>query len=316
MKKFPLITGLALSLLACSSVFAAEKTLRIGIEAAYPPFASKTDKGEIVGFDYDIGNALCAQMKVKCVWVEGEFDGLIPSLKVKKIDMALSSMTINEDRKKSVDFTHKYYFTSSRLVMKEGAVVDDQYNSLKGKTVGVQRATTTDRYATEVFEPKGVNVKRYSNNEEIYMDLAAGRLDAIFADTIPLNDFLSMPRGKGYAFAGPELKDPKYVGEGAGIAVRKGNTELVSQLNAAIDGIRANGFRNSTSSPISTATDRSLPGLSHESPRCAADSLDFDGFRLRASTLVSTMIIPMTTMIEGRSARATEAISMAVGGIR
>jgi len=241
MKKFPLITGLALSLLACSSLFAAEKTLRIGIEAAYPPFASKSDKGEIVGFDYEIGNALCAQMKVKCVWVEGEFDGLIPSLKVKKIDMALSSMTINEDRKKSVDFTHKYYFTSSRLVMKEGAVVDDQYASLKGKTIGVQRATTTDRYATEVFEPKGVNVKRYSNNEEIYMDLASGRLDAIFADTIPLNDFLSMPRGKGYAFVGPELKDPKYVGEGAGIAVRKGNAELVSQLNTAIDGIRANG---------------------------------------------------------------------------
>lgn len=113
------------------------------------------------------------------MWVEGEFDGLIPSLKVKKIDMALSSMTINEDRKKSVDFTHKYYFTSSRLVMKEGATVDDQYASLKGKNVGVQRATTTDRYATEVFEPKGINVKRYSNNEEIYMDLAAGRLDAI-----------------------------------------------------------------------------------------------------------------------------------------
>ncbi len=194
MKKLPLITGLALSLLASASVFAAEKTLRIGIEAAYPPFASKTDKGEIVGFDYDIGNALCAQMKVKCVWVEGEFDGLIPSLNVKKIDMALSSMTINEDRKKSVDFSHKYYFTSSRLVMKEGASVDDQYASLKGKNVGVQRATTTDRYATEVFEPKGINVKRYSNNEEIYMDLAAGRLDAIFADTIPLNDFLSMPR--------------------------------------------------------------------------------------------------------------------------
>ena len=73
------------------------------------------------------------------------------------------------------------------------------------------------------------------------MDLAAGRLDAIFADTIPLSDFLSLPRGQGYAFVGPELKDPKYVGEGAGIAVRKGNSALVSELNAAIDGIRANG---------------------------------------------------------------------------
>ncbi|MEL7549158.1 ABC transporter substrate-binding protein [Pseudomonas protegens] len=241
MKKLPLISGLALSLLACSSLFAAEKTLRLGIEAAYPPFAFKTAEGKIGGFDYDIGNALCAQMQVKCEWVEGEFDGLIPSLKVKKIDAALSSMTITAERRKSVDFTHKYYFTSSRLVMKKGAEVDDQYASLKGKTVGVQRSTTTDRYATEVFEPKGIKVVRYSNNEEIYMDLAAGRLDAIFADSIPLADFLSMPRGADYAFVGPELKDPKYVGEGAGIAVRKGNSELVGELNKAIDDIRANG---------------------------------------------------------------------------
>ncbi|AIL60112.1 ABC transporter substrate-binding protein [Pseudomonas alkylphenolica] len=240
MKNFTLISGLALSLMA-GSLFAAEETLRIGIEAAYPPFASKNDKGEIVGFDYDIGNALCAQMQVKCVWNEVEFDGLIPSLKVKKIDAALSSMTITDERKKSVDFTHKYYFTSSRLVMKKGATVDDQYASLKGKTVGVQRATTTDRYATEVLEPKGIIIKRYSNNEEIYMDLASGRVDAIFADTIPLDDFLSMPRGADYAFVGPELKDPKYVGEGAGIAVRKGNEALVSKLNKAIDDIRANG---------------------------------------------------------------------------
>ncbi len=92
--------------------------------------------------------------------------------------------------------------------MKDGAVVDDQYASLKGKTVGVQRATTTDRYATEVFEPKGINVKRYSNNEEIYMDLAAGRLDAIFADTIPLNDFLQMPRARATLLSGRSSKDP------------------------------------------------------------------------------------------------------------
>ncbi|MGY2222087.1 ABC transporter substrate-binding protein [Pseudomonas gingeri] len=241
MKKFTRICAVTLSLLASASPFAAEKTLRIGIEAAYPPFAFKTSEGKISGFDYDIGNALCAQMQVKCEWIEGEFDGLIPSLKVKKIDAALSSMTITEERKKSVDFTHKYYFTSSRLVMKEGAVVDDQYASLKGKTIGVQRATTTDRYATEVFEPRGIKVVRYSNNEEIYMDLASGRLDGIFADTIPLSDFLAMPRGAGYGFVGPELKDPKYVGEGAGIAVRKGNSELLGQLNKAIEGIRASG---------------------------------------------------------------------------
>lgn len=242
MKKLTLISGLALGLLACSSLFAAEKTLRIGIEAAYPPFAFKTPEGTISGFDYDIGNALCAQMKVKCDWTEQEFDGLIPSLKVKKIDAALSSITITAERKNSVDFTHKYYFTSSRFVMKEGSVIDDNYASLKGKHIGVQRATTTDRFATEVLAPKGVDVVRYTSNEEIYMDLKSGRLDGMFADTIPLEQgFLLTPNGKGYAFVGPELKDPKYVGEGAGIAVRKGNTELVSQLNQAIDAIRANG---------------------------------------------------------------------------
>ena len=93
MKKLMLLGALALTVLA-QPVFADEKPLKIGIEAAYPPFASKAPDGSIVGFDYDIGNALCAEMKIKCNWVEQEFDGLIPSLKVKKIDMALSSMTI------------------------------------------------------------------------------------------------------------------------------------------------------------------------------------------------------------------------------
>ena len=106
MKKLVLLGALALSVLSLQA-FAADKPLKIGIEAAYPPFASKAPDGSIVGFDYDIGNALCEQMQVKCVWVEQEFDGLIPALKVRKIDAILSSMSITEDRKKSVDFTHK-----------------------------------------------------------------------------------------------------------------------------------------------------------------------------------------------------------------
>ena len=75
------------------------KPLRIGIEAAYPPFAFKTPEGAIVGFDYDIGVALCEEMKVECKWIEQEFDGLIPALKVRKFDAVLSSMSITDDRK-------------------------------------------------------------------------------------------------------------------------------------------------------------------------------------------------------------------------
>jgi len=241
MKKIALLGSIALSLMV-SSLVAAEKPLRVGIEAAYPPFAYKTPDGEIAGFDYEIGNALCEQMKVKCQWVEQEFDGLIPSLKVKKVDAILSSMTITDERRKSVAFTSKYYYSPARLAMKAGTEVDADFQSLKGKRIAVQRSTTTDRFATEVLKPKGVEVVRYSTQNEIYLDLISGRLDGVLADAIPLDEgFLKTENGKSFAFVGPNFTDPHYFGEGAGIAVRKGDAELLDQFNQAIVAIRANG---------------------------------------------------------------------------
>ena len=130
MKKLVLLGALALSVLSLQA-FADEKPLKIGIEAAYPPFASNAPDGSIVGFDYDIGNALCEEMKVKCVWVEQEFDGLIPALKVRKIDAILSSMSITEDRKKSVDFTTRHYHSPASMVMKEGTTVSASPSGVK-----------------------------------------------------------------------------------------------------------------------------------------------------------------------------------------
>jgi arginine/ornithine transport system substrate-binding protein len=241
MKKLVLLGGLALSLIA-ANLFAAEKPLRLGIEAAYPPFAFKTADGQIAGFDYDIGNALCGEMKVECQWVEQEFDGLIPSLKVKKVDAILSSMTITDERRKSVDFTGKYYYSPARLVMKAGSEVDDDFANLKGKRIGVQRSTTTDRFASAVMAAQGVEVVRYTSQNEIYLDMLSGRLDGTLADAIPVNEgFLKSDNGKDFAFVGPSFTDPQYFGEGAGIAVRKGDSELLGKLNAAIQAIRANG---------------------------------------------------------------------------
>ena len=241
MKKLALFGALALSVLSATA-FADEKPLKIGIEAAYPPFASKAPDGSIVGFDYDIGNALCKQMDVKCTWVEQEFDGLIPALKVRKIDAILSSMSITDDRKKSVDFTNKYYATPARLVMKAGTTVSDDMSELKGKKIGVQRGTIHDRYANEVLKPLGVEVMPYGSQNEIYLDVAAGRLDGTLADATLLQDgFLNTDAGKGYAFVGPSVNDPKYFGDGIGIAVRKGDKANVDRINAAIEGIRANG---------------------------------------------------------------------------
>lgn len=241
MKKLALLGGLALSLMA-SSLFAADKPLRLGIEAAYPPFAFKQADGSIAGFDVDIGVALCAEMKVECQWVEQEFDGLIPSLKVKKVDAVLSSLTITDERRKSVDFTGKYYYSPARLTMKEGTVVSDDFSSLSGKRIAVQRATTTDRFASEVLAPKGVEVVRYSSQNEIFLDLTAGRLDATLADVVNIDDgFLKTDAGKGFALVGPDYTDEKYFGNGAGIAVRKGDKALADKISAAILAIRANG---------------------------------------------------------------------------
>lgn len=241
MKKLMLLGALALTVLA-QPVFADEKPLKIGIEAAYPPFASKAPDGSIVGFDYDIGNALCAEMKVKCTWVEQEFDGLIPALKVRKIDAILSSMSITEDRKKSVDFTGRYYSTQARLVMKDGTAIGDSLAELKGKKIGVQRGSIHDRFAKGKLQPMGAEVKSYGSQNEIYLDIQAGRLDGTLADATLLQDgFLKTDAGKGYAFVGPAFADPAYFGDGIGIAVRKGDKANLDRINAAITAIRANG---------------------------------------------------------------------------
>lgn len=108
-------------------------------------------------------------MKTKCTWVEQEFDGLIPALKVRKIDAILSSMSITEDRKKSVDFTKRYYLTPARLVMKEGTAVSDSLDELKGKKIGVQRGSIHDRFAKEVLGAKGATVVPYGTQNEIYL---------------------------------------------------------------------------------------------------------------------------------------------------
>ncbi|UVE19139.1 ABC transporter substrate-binding protein [Pseudomonas sp. LS44] len=242
MKKIALLGAVALSVLSVFAIADDAKPLRIGIEAAYPPFASKAPDGSIVGFDYDIGNALCEEMKVKCKWIEQEFDGLIPALKVRKFDAILSSMSITDERKRSVDFTGKYYATPAKLAMKAGSTMNDPATDLKGKKIGVQRSSVYDRYATDIFAPAGAEIVRYTSQNEVFLDLASGRLDGTIADSVNIDDgFLKTAAGKGFVFVGPDFTDEKYFGEGQGIAVRKGDKALQEKISAAILAIRANG---------------------------------------------------------------------------
>ena len=215
--------------------------VRIGVEGAYPPFSWVDPDGTLKGFDIDMAMALCEEMKAECELVQQDWDGIIPALLAKKYDAIVASMSITEERKKKVAFTNKYYQTPAKFVRKKGSGIEITPESMKGKTVGVQRATTHDNFISGEFGDT-VEIKRYATQDEAYLDAVAGRVDLLLADSVAMNDgFLSTDDGKDFEFVGPDYTDPKYFGEGAGIAVRKKDEELRGKLNMAIDTILKNG---------------------------------------------------------------------------
>lgn len=215
--------------------------LKVAIDPTYEPFTFKTADGKPTGFDVDIAEALCAEMKRKCVYVEQVWDSMIPGLQAKKYDVIISSMSITDERKQAVDFSDKYYATPSRIVVKEGTAYTDPA-SLKGKKIGVLKGSTQEKYAMGELKPAGVNVVPYEAQDQVYLDIKSGRLDGTVADQVEVNGgFLRKDEGKGYGFVGPVLDDVKYFGYGVGVALRKGEDDLRNQLNAAIAAIRGNG---------------------------------------------------------------------------
>jgi arginine/ornithine transport system substrate-binding protein len=221
--------------------------LKIAIDPTYEPFTFKTADGKPTGFDVDIAEALCAEIKRKCVYVEQVWDSMIPGLQAKKYDAIISSMSITEERQKVVDFTDKYYNTPSRIVVKADTPFTD-LASLKDKKIGVLKGSTQEKYAMGELKTVGVSVVPYEAQDQVYLDIKSGRLDGTVADSVEVTGgFLSKPEGAGYGFVGPVLNDPKYYGIGVGVALRQGETQLKEALNAAIKAIRANGTYDTVS---------------------------------------------------------------------
>ena len=236
--------------LAAAAAFAAFATtaapiavaadLNICVEGAYPPFSEMNSSGEIVGFDIDIANALCDKIGKSCKMVQSEWDGIIPALIERKCDAIIASMSITEERMQIIDFSTKYYNSPGRFIAKEGAGLTDTAEGLAGKVVGLQRGTTFNDFMDG--EMPDVELKLYGTQDEVYLDLTAGRVDAIFADSIAMSDgFLKTDAGKGYAFFGRDYSEVKYFGDGAGIGVRQGEEDLRDAFSAAIQAIRDSG---------------------------------------------------------------------------
>ena len=215
--------------------------IRVGVEGAYPPFSWVEPNGTLKGFDIEIAMALCKEIGAECVLVTQDWDGIIPALLARKYDAIIASMSITEERKKKVAFSEKYYNTPAKFARKKGSVITISKAGLKGRSVGVQRATIHDNFITGEFG-NDVEIKRYGTQDEAYLDALAGRVDLLLADSIAMEaGFLKTDNGKGWEFVGKGYSDPKYFGDGAGVALRKGNSDLAKLFNKAIKSIRANG---------------------------------------------------------------------------
>ncbi|MCO7570153.1 ABC transporter substrate-binding protein [Pseudomonas chlororaphis] len=227
---------LAAAVTLAFSASAAAETLKMGIEAAYPPFNNKDASGQVVGFDKDIGDALCAKMKVECTVVTSDWDGIIPALNAKKFDFLISSLSITDERKQAVDFTDPYYSNKLQFIAPK-AKTDFKTDkaSLKGKIIGAQRATLAGTWLEDQLGDD-ITIKLYDTQENAYLDLTSGRLDAILADKYVNYEWLKSEAGKPYEFKG----DPVEESDKIGIAVRK-KDPLREKLNAALKEIVADG---------------------------------------------------------------------------
>jgi lysine/arginine/ornithine transport system substrate-binding protein len=218
------------------------KQIRFGVDPSYPPFESRAPDGSLKGFDIDLGNAICAKLHARCVWVQNDFDGMIPGLKARKFDAVLSAMSITTKRKQEIDFTDKLWQTPTQLVARAGSGLSPTAASLRGKRVGVQQGTMQEDFAKAHWAPDGVEVVPYRSEDDVVADLVAGRIDASLQDAVQASSgFLKQPQGAGFSFAGKSLPADATLGNGAGIGLRKDEPELRASLNQAIAELRQSG---------------------------------------------------------------------------
>jgi arginine transport system substrate-binding protein len=239
MKLKPIL--LLLMLISGTQVLAANaQKITFATEGTYPPFESVGPSGKLQGFDIDMANAICAKLKAQCVFINQPFDSLIPSLKIGKFDAIIAAMAITPERQKVIDFSVPYYSDSVSFVALNSVNFDVTPGKLKDKIIGVQQGTTFQNYLQHIYG-KDVTVKTYASQQNAFMDLSAGRVDAVMGDTPLVALWLKDQEKNKFHVLGKPINNPLYFGVGNGIAVKKGNTALLNQLNGAISSLKKDG---------------------------------------------------------------------------
>jgi octopine/nopaline transport system substrate-binding protein len=256
--KKTILTVLA-SLLLVVNAYA--DNIKIGTEGAYPPWNSKDAAGNLIGFEVELANELCKIMKHNCTIVEQDWDGMIPALVSRKFDAIMAGMSITDERKKTINFSQGYADEVASLAVMKGskneglktlsainltdisaeeqATLDTLIKAFKGKTIGVQTATIHQNFLDSGLMGK-IKVRTYKTQDEVNLDLVAGRIDAALAAAVAFTDYAEKS-GKGVVLTGPTFAGGDF-GNGVGVGIRKGDSELINDFNAAIDKARDDGI--------------------------------------------------------------------------
>ncbi len=252
------IFSVLFSLLVMGNVHADK--IKIGTEGAYPPWNSKNEAGKLIGFEVELAYTLCRYIGEQCTIVEQDWDGMIPALIMRKFDAIMAGMSITAERQKAISFSQGYADEVASLAVMKGSSLEgldtpaginltkpnsDAKKALKtltaalaGKTVCVQTATIHQNFLDSGDVGK-VNVRTYKTQDEVNLDLAAGRCDAALAAAVAFSDYAEKS-GKPVVLTGPTFSGGAF-GNGVGVGIRKDDTELLKKFNRAIDQARKNG---------------------------------------------------------------------------
>jgi len=221
-------------LLGCAPAAQEDKVLTMGTNAEFAPFEFINEQNEIVGFDIDLANEIANHMGYELVIENMAFDGLIPALEANRIDVVIAAMTITEERLLEVNFSEPYFNAGQVIVVRDDNTNVTSIDDLKeGKKIAVQLGTTGDFKAQETASLKE-NILAFPQISLAFMELETGRADAVIVDKPVADRYLKV--NEGLRIVGDTLTDEYF-----GIAVHKDNTQLLNQINEALEAIKESG---------------------------------------------------------------------------
>jgi polar amino acid transport system substrate-binding protein len=214
------------------------KVYAVGVDAAYAPFESQNEKGEIVGFTIDLLNAVAAKGGFEVKWVNTPWEGIFNALQQGDRDIIASSVTITDERKQTMDFSAPYFDAMQLIAVKNGSKIA-AFTDLKARKakVGVQTGTTGDEAVTKLLGKTSTAIKRFESTPLALKELEAGGVDAVVADNgVVVHYVANNPGGKFKTISDKEFAPEQY-----GFAVKKGNGELLAKVNQGIAAVRTDG---------------------------------------------------------------------------